>query len=162
MYLIREPAAPAPIFNEDAFKALWRAICARRGIDPALGATDAQLTERAGDRRAKWWQHPDLWADPGRCRNELEREVFHRLFVQASGYKLAQIEPVPRRQPAALVGTAAAKVFAFMPEPAPARPWVSLRERLAEQGKTLVHTPLPGGGQRIRERDLTDPVLVLG
>ena len=162
MYLIRTPASPAPTFNEAAFKARWRAICSTRGIDPALGATEAQLAERAGDKRAKWWQHPDLWADPGRCRNELEREVFHRLFVQASGYKLSLIEPAPLHQPAYAIGTAAAKVFAFRPEPAPARPWVPLRERLAEQGKTLVHTPLPGGGQRIRERDLTDPVLVLG
>lgn len=161
MYLIRTPAAPAPTFNEAAFKARWRAICSRRGIDPALGATEAQLAERAGDKRAKWWQHPDLWADPGRCRNELEREVFHRLFVQASGYKLSLIEPAPLHQPAFAIGTAAAKAFAFLPE-VPARPWVPLRERLAEQGKTLVHTPLPGGGQRIRERDLTDPLLVLG
>jgi hypothetical protein len=91
---------PAREFDYDEFLREFRAVCARRGIDPVRGATAYQVVHVVADaRRAAypanrrgaqqgwahrlWWTNHELWLNSAPYRSETEQEAIWNIFQQA-------------------------------------------------------------------------------
>jgi hypothetical protein len=75
------------------YKARFRSACARRGIDPARGATvyqaaNARAEQRCAPLRHRWWLDATLWEDAPPHHSPVEFIVLRMLYDQASYYTL--------------------------------------------------------------------------
>jgi hypothetical protein len=80
-------------FDYPRYKAQFRSACARRGVDPARGATVYQAANARADQRhkahsARWWLDETLWEDAPPYHSPVELAVMRALLDQAYYYAL--------------------------------------------------------------------------
>ena len=94
--------ASKPLFNYDEFIKNYRLACARRGIDPAQGASVYQVVHISAEQRRKawqasrWWKRHELWLNCPPYRSEAEQQAIWNLFVEAYGTTASRIAQAVR------------------------------------------------------------------
>jgi hypothetical protein len=93
---------PKPTFDYDRFVGQYRAACARRGIDPAHGATGYQVVHVTAEQRRtarqpdRWWQQHEFWLNCPPYHSDTEQDAIWSLFAQSYAVMAARLTQAVR------------------------------------------------------------------